>query len=1020
MTEQELAGRFITEMQSFSRALRQRLARITDAATPTEREAAGRELRGLAEAMGTLCSSFQVTDCAALGATLAVIFERTGDAPPSSQTIATTALVLDYVEQRLQSMAAQQRVLPPTEEDRSAATALESSLLQADSYVNVSEDAAANAEIDVDRSSNAANGDMLELVRRFQASPLKRRDTPALQLLADMPLPPASASEPRHVTAEELDIIPDELKTLFVRETKEDLSDLHQALLHLEQEPNDIATVADMGRVAHKIKGAAATYGFDELATLTHIFEDHIKALQSRRVAIGSDSLGYLFRCLGLMDTALAAAEAQQPVDPTLIAQARLLYDELLSEAPLGAESSPSRASVSLPGIENPAAPKGLRPSEIEPLLRVDVARLDALMSQVSALTMNRATIGRAREDVVRLQSEMDLVLERLTQLSRQLTDLHPLVRHRAEHDMQPRLGATSSSASIGVPGSSSAKPGNGYNGNGTSTQWDELQLDRYTDFDDSLRGLSEAVADMTTVSGSLRILLHRLAQTSEGQETIAQQIQQDVMQIRLVPLQNLIPRLQFPARKLADDLGKAISFTVRGELTEIDRDVSEALAEPLSQLVRNAIVHGIESPEERRDIGKPEAGNVWLHAHYDGNEISIEIGDDGRGVNPNLLRASAITAGLLDPSAAQELSAEQALDFMFYPGITGLDQVGAAGGRGIGLDEVRIDIERLKGNITVKSQQGQGSVFHIRVPISLSIVHALHIHTQGQGFALPFSYVLRTLTVTPDDVIVAPKRGSETPNSPARRICVQDPVESTLQSADVTITTAEVPLLSLSEMLGYDSRPEKERLAVLLELGQRRLALAVEEVVEERDIVVRALPGHLRRKAIRGASVTSDGGLLLLLDVPELMTPAVGKTPPRASRVPVHPTETPGPRVLVVDDSVFIRRTLELTLSRAGYEVQTARDGVEALSMMMESLPRVLILDIEMPRLDGFELLSVLRGSEQFAGVRVAMLTSRGGERHRELALSLGADDYLVKPCPQELLLGTVQRLIMGAAVKA
>jgi chemosensory pili system protein ChpA (sensor histidine kinase/response regulator) len=305
-------------------------------------------------------------------------------------------------------------------------------------------------------------------------------------------------------------------------------------------------------------------------------------------------------------------------------------------------------------------------------------------------------------------------------------------------------------------------------------------------------------------------------------------------------------------------------------------------------------------------------------------------------------------------------------------------------------------------------------------VPISLSIVHALHVRTQGQGFALPFSYVLRTLPVTPADVIDAPVAGSEMPNGRARRIRVKEPTESTLQSAEVIVTTEEVPLLSLSEMLGYGSGAGKEQLAVLLEVGQRRLALAVEEVVEERDIVVRALPSHLRRKAIRGASVTSDGGLLLLLDVQDLMAPASGKTAPRPSRIPVRPAETPGPRVLVVDDSVFIRRTLELTLSRGGFDVQTARDGVEALSMMMESLPRVLILDIEMPRLDGFELLSVLRGSEQFAGVRVAMLTSRGGERHRELALSLGADDYLIKPCPQELLLGTVQRLIREVPVNA
>ncbi|HEV8190314.1 MAG TPA: response regulator [Ktedonobacterales bacterium] len=1018
MTEQEIARRFIAEMQSFLHALHQRLERVTDAALPGERATTVRELRGLADAMSTLCSSFHVTDCASLGATLAGTFERGGDALPASEVVAAIA-VLDHIGQRIEHMATQQRILPAVEEDSIAAATLEASLLWTDRQPGIPKDAGVAADPRTKTQQGATNGDLLELVRRFQASPLKRRETPTQQAVS-VPRPATRMSEPRQVTAEELDIIPDELKGLFVRETKEDLNDLHQALLHLEKEPDDIATVADMGRVAHKIKGAAATYGFDELATLTHIFEDHIKALQSRRVAIGPGSLGYLFRCLGLLETTLAAAEAQQPADPMVVAQARILYDELVSAAPRGAESGLFRASVSLPDIESLSTPRGQRPSEGEPLLRVDVARLDALMSQVNALTMNRATIARAREEVVRLQSEMDLVLERLTQLSRQLTDLHPLVRQWVGRDtQQQRLGMAAPGTSLSLPGGPTPKvASNGYNGNGSPTRWDELQLDRYTDFDDSLRGLSEAVADMTTVSGSLRILLHRLAQASEGQGNIAQQIQQDVMQIRLVPLQSLVPRLQFPARKLADDLGKAVNFTVRGELTEIDRDVSEALAEPLSQLVRNAIVHGIESREERREVGKPEAGNVWLHAHYDGNEVSIEIGDDGRGVNPNLLRASAIAAGLLDPTAAQELSAEQALDFMFYSGISGLDQVGVTAGRGIGLDEVRTDIERLKGTITVQSQQGQGSNFHIHVPISLSIVHVLHIHTQGQGFALPFSYVLRTLPVTSADVTDAPAAALEMPNSGARLIRVKEPIESTLQSAEEMTTIEEIPLLSLSEMLGYGSAAGKEQLAVLLEFGQRRLALAVEQVVEERDIVVRALPSHLRRKAIRGASVTSDGGLLLLLDVQDLMAPTTGKAVPRPGRAPVRTTETAGPRVLVVDDSVFIRRTLELTLSRGGYEVQTARDGVEALGMMMESLPRVLILDIEMPRLDGFELLSVLRGSEQFAGLRVAMLTSRGGERHRELALSLGADDYLIKPCPQELLLGTVQRLIMEAPV--
>jgi chemotaxis protein histidine kinase CheA/ActR/RegA family two-component response regulator len=1042
MAERELIERFVAEMQSFARALHQRLERITAATSPADRAATARELRGLADTMSTLCSSFRVTDCAGLAEALAAALDRVGDAPLPDTVAEVSARILAFIERRIRLMAAQQRVLPPTEEDEAAAANLEAALLRACPQERGVDDTISGSPTRAEAQGEAASQDMLELVRRFQTSPLKRRETPArhtplLQQLDDaesaqanhpgddeqVPTAATAATaaapgQPRHVTAEELDVIPDELKRLFVTETTDDLDDLHHALLRLEQNPDDVTTVADMGRVAHKVKGAAATFGFDELASLMQIYEDLIKGLHSRRIMVGPESLGHLFRCLGLLQAALAAADAQQPTDPSLIEQARALHDELLHEAPPAADSTPSRTwASSFTGAEIPSMPKVSRPGESESLLRVDLTRLDALMSQVSALTMNRATLAQAREEVVGLQSDMELVLERLTHLSRQLTDLHPLVRQRVEHEAQQRFGTAP------YPGFGSVvapAAGNGHGENGSSSRWDELQLDRYTEFDDSLRALSEAVADMTSVSGSLRLFLYRLAQSSESQENIAQQIQQDVMQIRLVPLKSLVPRLQFPARRLAEDLGKLVNLTVLGEMTEIDRDVSEALAEPLSQLVRNAIVHGIESPEERRDAGKPEAGSVWLHAHYDGNEVSIEIGDDGRGINPDLLIASARVAGVLDPAEAAAITTEQALDLMFVQGISTLGQVGVTGGRGVGMDEVRTEIERLKGTITVRSEQGQGSVFNIRVPISLSIVRALAVRAHGQGFALPSSYVLRTLSIMPGDIIGAAP-GTNRTNGPPWRVRVAEAAGSAPESdASVESRLEEIPLLSLSELLGHAPGATAARLAVLLEVGQRRIALEVDDFMEERDIVVRALPRHLRRKAIRGASVTSDGTLLLLVDVPELVAPAFGKAAPRPVGMPSPSAETPAPAVLIVDDSVSIRRTLELILSRAGYEVQTARDGVEALNMMLASPPRVLILDIEMPQLDGFELLSVLRGSEQFAGVRVVMLTSRGGERHREYALSLGADDYLIKPCPQELLLDTVQRLIMEAPVKA
>jgi len=332
-----------------------------------------------------------------------------------------------------------------------------------------------------------------------------------------------------------------------------------------------------------------------------------------------------------------------------------------------------------------------------------------------------------------------------------------------------------------------------------------------------------------------------------------------------------------------------------------------------------------------------------------------------------------------------------------------------------MGLDEVRTIIQRLKGSVHVRSEHGRGLVFTIRVPISLSIVRALRVGAGGQQFAVPFSAVQRTVTLTETNLV-----GPESPPLAdgwqgrfERRIRIE---RERSQAAPDEPAYDEIPLVSLAALLGIEGGQHQLDMGLVVDAGRQRVALLVDDVLGDQEVVVQALPAHLRRRAVRGATVTSDGHVLLLLDLPELVSGMLeGTVVPRrrAARSTPPVVSTSPPRVLVVDDSISIRRTLEQTLTRAGFEVELARDGIEALDRMLVSTPRVVVLDIEMPRLDGYELLTILRGTPQFADVPVVMLTSRAAEKHREHALQLGARAYLVKPCPQDTLIATVRGLL-------
>lgn len=1095
MLDPQEAATALADLRALLPMVRHHVAMLSSPATAGQNANAGAELADLAGAMGALCVECGIDDCAQLLDALNTMLRTTPSVAGWSPQFASATLeAFGYVQHRISTLESE-RSSSGGGGQHAAAVRLTQAL--ADAYqpasgASVGVPAAArdvegvaalfgNDEIPFSDPVPAEPVQLTDeersLLHTFRGASLRVTQPPASRIRAEAlaaesltaplrpsvagsgwapgpvdVLPDALAGAPglKHTgteqvvwhapTAHELDEIPDEMKRLFLVETVEDIRDLQRALLKYEQQPDDPGVLHAIGRITHKIKGTAATLGFDVLATITHHYEELIKALLTQQAAPGERTTSALMKGLVLLQSALDASNAGQEPDPALAGKARTLVTELVSasdtvDAARDTATLPRVAAFSPPGAD-PSTTREVAPSrthgiEGESLLRVDVHRLDELMRNISALAVNRAMLSQTRDDVNRLKAEMDQALARLNDLGTQMTDLQPALRQPPDvlSGGLERYGAHGTDArGSGLPQraerAGAAGSGSPFSSAGRSSPlWDELELDHKAQLDSALRALHEVVADISTSSRQLRAELLRLSQVSEDQETLASRMQHAVMHIRLVPLSSLVPRLDFEVRLLAPLVGKAVTFSITGEMTEIDRDISEALAEPLLQLVRNAIVHGIETPDERVESNKPPEGTIWVHAYYMGSEVIVEVGDDGRGSNPHKLAASAVAADLIAGDVARTLSPTEALDLMFMPGVTTFEKAQPVSGRGIGLDEVRTAIERLKGSISVRSEPGNGTVFRVRVPISLSIVHALRVLAGGQSYAIPFSSVQRTLSLNTSELLTsAPLSTADDPSSssakPVQRIRIEREHGSTIVGdATASQTFDEVPVFALATLLGLEHEGHNPQPALLVEIGRQRVALLVDGVYEEQEVVVQTLPRHLQRHAVRGASVTPDGQLLLLLDLPELAAGALdgSRAIPAPRRLPPpRAAQTLAPRVLVVDDSVSIRRTLEHILQRGGFEVRLARDGIEALEMMLTDPPRVVVLDIEMPRLDGFELLSIVRGSPQFADVRVTMLTSRAADKHKEHALKLGAQAYLIKPCPPETLIETVRGLLV------
>jgi chemosensory pili system protein ChpA (sensor histidine kinase/response regulator) len=522
---------------------------------------------------------------------------------------------------------------------------------------------------------------------------------------------------------------------------------------------------------------------------------------------------------------------------------------------------------------------------------------------------------------------------------------------------------------------------------------FDPLELDRFSTLQQLSRALAETAADLAGLQGVLDDLARQYDMLLQQQSRVSSELQDSLMQARMVPFDTIVPRLRRVVRQAAQDSNKQVRLVMDDAHGEVDRHVIDHMVAPLEHMLRNSVAHGVEKPEQRKASGKPEEGEITIRLRYEGSEIVLQVSDDGRGLNREAIRRRAEERGLIAPGA--QLTNTELDALVFRSGFSTSDGVSQLAGRGVGLDVVRNELGQLGGSVDIKSVTGKGTVFTMHLPQALAVTQAVYVQIGETTYAVPVTSVSGIGRVHRDRF----KIGDGYYRYAGENYTLYDLGALVGQTAPRTEMPVQVPLL-------------------LVSAGDLRAAVAIDHVAGSGEISVKSVgPQITSIPGIYGATITADGTVVVILDVAPLVRRYLARSVQAASQLAEPaPEADKAPLVMVVDDSLTMRKVTGRILERNNMEVVTARDGVEALETlgkMEERIPDLMLLDIEMPRMDGYELASAMRADPRFKGIPIMMITSRTGEKHRQRAYEIGVQRYLGKPYQEADLMRNIQEML-------
>ncbi|MFK3740183.1 Hpt domain-containing protein [Massilia sp. TN1-12] len=640
--------------------------------------------------------------------------------------------------------------------------------------------------------------------------------------------------------------------------------------------------------------------------------------------------------------------------------QAQLLFEQL--QQPAAAEAVPDGAAV--PAADAvPAAPAERAQPAPAPLVRVRADILDRLVNQAGEVSITRSKL---ETQVGSIKGALSDFSDNVARLRRQLRE----IEMQAESQIASRLSIAG------------------------EREFDPLEFDRFTRLQELTRMLAESVDDVASFQDGMTRAVDAAGTDLAAQARLTRDLQRDLMRVRMVPFASLSERLFRVARQTAKETDKRVNLDIRGGAVEIDRSVLERMAAPFEHLLRNAIVHGIEDRAARAAAGKPETGELLVQVSQQGNEVALRFADDGAGLDLERIRERARAAGLA--SADEEITDVDAAELVFEPGLSTADTLTELAGRGVGMDVVRSEARALGGRVEVASEAGRGAAFTIHLPLTLAVTQVVLVAAGARTHALPATLVEQVLQVREADLEAARAQGT------------------------LAVQGEPLPLHYLPALLrepggsGAQLGAQRSYPVLVLRNGAVRIALQVDEVQGNREVVVKNIgPQLARMPGIAGATVLGSGEIVLILDPvllagPDVRLPGGDAPAPAQPLVPARVAT-----IMVVDDSLTVRKVSQRLLEREGYRVLLAKDGVDALEQMQETQPDLMLVDIEMPRMDGFDLTRNVRGNEATRALPIVMVTSRTADKHRNYARDLGVDAYFGKPFQEDALLAEIARLL-------
>lgn len=899
-------------------------------------------------------------------------------------------------------LAADQDLKPLSEEESDRLTDIEQRLADTAAKKQQLTDLAVTQtpEPVTDKQAPAANAPIDESWQQSQNEPISELESELQEedllqpkeekdAIPDQPKPegepleiklPVGEGNSRPLVDTELD---PEIVAVFVEEADDIVSHIEELFGAWRISPEEMELADRLKRDLHTLKGGARMAGFSALGDQAHAIESLIDEADDYDKSFFNTMASHQQRLIGTYDIVRQIAEGgdidllREQLTHLDIGSGNGEVDEADSVVNFIHSLTAPEESEPRPAQRRKPADQNAVKSEIKEVIRIAADVLDTLVNLSGENIIFRGRVEEQLSEFGQFLEEMDSTIDRLQHQVRRLgTETEAQIDYRREQ----------------------------IEASGQQQDFDPLEMDRYSQLQQLTGSLMESASDLRDLKETLNDKLISTESLLLHQSRINTDLQEALMKTRMVPFVKIAPRLRRITRQVSAELKKEVEFRFDDVQGEIDRTVLDRLFICLEHMIRNALDHGIETKEERDQLGKPSVGNIVLASYRQGGEVIIQLADDGRGLNVEKIRRRALEKGLMSEDAA--LSAHEIAQFIFHPGFTTSDSVSQISGRGVGMDVVNSEVRQCGGRVEIETSAGEGTQFTIVLPFTLAVNRALMISVSGDLYALSLTSVDGVHFMPHSDIEDALRNGG------------------VINYAGIDYELCCLGSLLNSEITSRPGELDSDAALVLFHSDNRHFAAQVDSVIGSREIVAKTLgPQFSGVPGLGGATILSDGQVVVIIDLNELARVALVDLP-RPERVDgdglladSHAIVSIGaaPNILVVDDSVTVRKVTSRILRRNGYRVSTAKDGVEAMEMLQEQIPAVILLDIEMPRMDGFGVATRVRARDEWSKVPIIMITSRTGEKHRRRAMELGVDYYMGKPYQEDQLLETIDELLMA-----